>query len=407
MNVLGALQSGFKTEQILNYLSSIFPDLGPRIKEALQSGKPAEDILNYLSKFDRKQLSKLRGKSSAINPFPDVNMENPYIRGNIAVKEQSPVPESLGKLAEAGLVGAGAYGAMRGIPRIAQAVPQIMEAIPQVKETIQGLFNQESSSPKNIQSVTPTENQVISELPQFDSADILNKLGVENQVKNITKGSPSEISAYLENKVFRPEQKKLLKQLTNEPLEKIISDYQANRQSSKESLDSNINKTKGASVLLPDGQLGEIESVKQGIAQVRVGDKIRNKKIDELFESPKEAAIAALELIKSFTPEHMRSVHHVLNMYDPTTKSAQFLFHNGEGYVVEDISPDEYERLSKELDAAKTTGETKIGAWSAGAGSRGAAYQKIVKNLKKPYRKIMVGYNLFKEFQRLINEKEE
>lgn len=164
---------------------------------------------------------------------------------------------------------------------------------------------------------------------------------------------------------------------------------------------------RGSSVLLPDGNIGEIEDIKQGIAKIKVGDRIRNKKLEELMESPKEAAIAALELIKSFTPEAKRSAHHALNMYDPQTKSAQFLFHNGEGYIVDDISPEEYERLSNEIEEAKTAGENKIGAWSTGAGSRGAAYQKIVKNLKKPYRKIQVGYNLFKEFQRLINEKEE
>lgn len=171
--------------------------------------------------------------------------------------------------------------------------------------------------------------------------------------------------------------------------------------------DISLKLDRGSTVLLPDGEIGEIEDVKQGIAKIKVGDKIRNKKLSELMESPKEAATAALELIKSFTPEHHRSSHHALNTYDPTTKSAQFLFHNGEGYIIDDISPEEYERLSTELDVAKTTGETEIGAWATGSGSRGAAYQKIVKNLKKPYRKIQVGYNLFKEFQRLINEKEE
>ncbi|HEX4374895.1 MAG TPA: hypothetical protein VHZ50_16440 [Puia sp.] len=163
---------------------------------------------------------------------------------------------------------------------------------------------------------------------------------------------------------------------------------------------------RGSTVLLPDGNLGEIEDVKQGIAKVKVGDKIRHKKLDELMESPKEAANAALELIKSFTPESKRSSHHALNTYDPVTNSAQFLFHNGDGYLVEDISPEEYEKLSNEIEEATTTGKNKIGAWATGEGSRGAAYQKIVKKLKKPYRKIQVGYNLFKEFQRLVNEKE-
>ena len=74
--------------------------------------------------------------------------------------------------------------------------------------------------------------------------------------------------------------------------------------------------------------------------------------------------------------------------------------------LVEQISPEEYERLSTEVEAARTTGKTKIGAWAAGKGSRGAAYQTIVKNLKKPYRKLKVGYNLFKEFQRRIKESE-
>ena len=112
---------------------------------------------------------------------------------------------------------------------------------------------------------------------------------------------------------------------------------------------------------------------------VEVDGKKHKVEDGKILKPPKEAAIEAMELIKSFTPEEMRSTHHMLNSYDEEEKKGFFVFHNGDAYVVDDISPEEYEELSKEVADAKTSGETIIGKWAKGAGSRGADYNKVVK----------------------------
>ena len=166
-------------------------------------------------------------------------------------------------------------------------------------------------------------------------------------------------------------------------------------------------------VMTKSGDLGEIKGEDKSGFLIDVDGK--TKKYDkDVLKPPKEAAKEALELIKGFTPEQMRSAHHTLNAYDEGEKKAFFVFHNNTAYVVDDISPEEYKELSEEIEEAKTTGENIIAKWSAGEGSRGSAYNKIVKGVRdrkvqkelmKKYRKLKLGYNVFAEFQRLLNEK--
>lgn len=167
-------------------------------------------------------------------------------------------------------------------------------------------------------------------------------------------------------------------------------------------------------IVASPGGVGSVTSVDNGKATIEVDGK--SHKVDEkyLIKPPKEAAREAMELIKSFTPEQERSAHHMLNAYDEGEKKAFFVFHNGSAYVVDDITPEEYQELSEEIEQAKTTGENIIGKWATGEGSRGAGYNKVVKgirdrkvqpDLKKKFRKLKVGYNLLREWQRLLNEK--
>lgn len=420
-----AISQGYSAEQILEFLLRKFPKYSKDIQKALGQGYSANTILKYLS-GGRKGLNEFEGELTEHEKTIKSDKE-----------KQRNLEKNIGKAALGiGSAALGVYGLGRAGTIVPEVLPTLEGAI-QPKEDVEidltpkiayqqkqldfqppNQLIQQAKEPQ-VPPVAPT-SPIQPQMPQVDFGQILDRLGVKNKVDALRENnSPDVISKVIRYGLPKEQIRQLESQI---PLDQVISGYlqtapapETMQQKISKGADlsrsrpENIpeEKERGSSVLLPDGQLGEIESVKQGIAKVKVGDKIRNKKLDELMQSPKEAAVAALELIKSFTPEHLRSAHHALNMYDPTTRSAQFLFHNGEGYIVEDISPEEYERLSNELDAAKTSGESPIAAWATGGGSRGAAYNKIVKKLNKPYRKIMVGYNLFKEFQRLINEKEE
>lgn len=178
--------------------------------------------------------------------------------------------------------------------------------------------------------------------------------------------------------------------------------------------DVSLQKPLEKEIVASPGGIGEVEKIEDGKATINVDGKTHQVHEKALLKPPREAALEALELIKSFTPEQERSTHHMLNAYDENERKGFFVFHNGSAYVVDDISPEEYKELSEEVEAAKTTGENIIGKWAKGEGSRGAGYNKIVKGvrerkvvpkLKKTFRKLNVGYNLLKEWQRLINEK--
>lgn len=464
-----AISQGYSADQIIEFLLRKFPKYSKEIQKALNQGYSANTILNYLSN-GRKGVSAFEGelteheKTRKSDIEKQKNLERNIGKGALALGGAALGAYGLSRAGQA--IAPEVLPAIEGVinpkqdveidmtPRIAQQVQQV-EFQPPNQLIQQATTPQAPIAPQNSPQ-TPIQPQST----QLDFGQVLEQLGVKNKVDALREQNPPEVISKVIRYGLPKDQLKQIENQLQVPIDQVISGYLAsapapetmkdkiakgipfgkqreeisienklpeqNRfkdliQSGKKKFEDHLDVPeipekpknrelklqRGSSVLLPDGNIGEIEDVKQGIAKVKIGDKIRNKKLEELMESPKEAAIAALELIKSFTPEHHRSAHHALNTYDPTTRSAQFLFHSGEGYIVDDISPEEYERLSNELDAAKTSGESKIGAWATGTGSRGAAYQKIVKNLKKPYRKIMVGYNLFKEFQRLINEKEE
>lgn len=464
-----AISQGFSAEQVIEYLLRKFPKYAKDIQKALGHGYSADQVLKYLTK-GRKGVNEFEGelteheKTRKSDTEKQRSLERNIGKGALALGGaalgayglarggQSILPEVLPAIQ--GVMNPKQDVEIDLTPRIAHQPKQLEQQPP--NQLIQQAISPEPSVPPQVPpqfSQTPIQPQA----SQINYGQILDQLGVKGIVDGLRENNPPELVSKVIKYRLPKSQLQELESKLQAPIDQIIQNYIASAppletlqekiakgtsveqtkkeipsvnqekdrfkdliQSGKKKFEEHMNAPeiqekpkdrllkldRGSSVLLPDGNIGEIEDVKQGIAKVKVGDRIRNKKLSELMESPKEAATAALELIKSFTPEHLRSAHHALNTYDPITRSAQFLFHNGEGYIIEDISPEEYEKLSNEIEEAKTTGENKIGAWATGAGSRGAAYQKIVKNLKKPYRKVQVGYNLFKEFQRLINEKE-
>ena len=419
-------------KKILDYLMRNSPELKEKIPQALASGITADKIIKFFSKD--KNFDKL--KKTMEKDYPLENNANPLVQAqNVRDKNLGTDIGSSIKRNAAPMIG-NAAGIGVGLA-LNHALPNLLkgpveEKIAKEITTQQPPINQnvpintqgEQQPPLNLgnANIQQPSNIQQHEEKNINIPEILSKHQSKEKIDElINAGNTAEgITAYFQK--FAPKQIKDIEKESGLPFSKAVEQYIAENPQQKaqetEPLQETIEQPQAEAeevneVLTPNG-FGEVKISRNGESIVEVDGKKHKVEDAKILKPPKEAAIEAMELIKSFTPEEMRSTHHMLNSYDEAEKKAFFVFHNGDAYVVDDISPDEYEELSKEVADAKTSGETIIGKWAKGQGSRGAGYNKVVKGhrerkvvpeLVKTYRKLKVGYNLLSEFQRLLNEK--
>lgn len=438
--IVQALGAGYSAKKILSYLSQHNPQMASKITAALNAGHTIDHILNYIQK-NSNRIGKLMPEKG--------KQEKPH---NIFKQAQSNIHPSLKGMAETGLAvgsaAAGAYAMSRAIPTILGrtgmqgGISQGLTVPPSLNSSLPtspliGTLGQQPQVPQSQLSQqtqqSPLSNANAASIPEpaniqqpeeknINIPEILSKHQSKEKIDElINAGNTAEgITAYFQK--FAPKQIKDIEKESGLPFSKAVEQYIAENPQQKaqegKPLQEPIEQPQAEAeevneVLTPNG-FGEVKISRNGESIVEVDGKKHKVEDAKILKPPKEAAIEAMELIKSFTPEEMRSTHHMLNSYDEAEKKAFFVFHNGDAYVVDDISPEEYDELSKEVADAKTSGETIIGKWAKGQGSRGAGYNKVVKGhrerkvvpeLVKTYRKLKVGYNLLSEFQRLLNEK--
>jgi hypothetical protein len=414
--ILEALKAGKDPYKILEFIKKFNPNLATQITAAQMAGKGIEKILSYLAQFGGNLKGDLKSYKGPVG--------NEFKQSTYGVAPEIPAMAKTG-LAVAAL--AGGYALSRGLTRAAGAIrpSEILPAQQEIASAPRGLPNQaiKKSLPFIQEEPVATQEVPTEPTPQMpiEAPKVIDlPLRIKDRVDAmLASNNPPDIIAGTIRKVIPKDVKEFEK--AGVSLDQAIVDYisqvpkQAEQKIKPRQMQAAAPESAEISqepqiatrlVSLPGNQIGEVQEIKDNIARIVIDGKEKRFNVDDLIESPKEAAEVALELIKSFTPEQERSAHHALSMYDEDTNSAYFLFHDGSGYRVDDITPEEYERLSTEVDAARTSGKTKIGAWATGAGSRGAAYQSIVKDLKKPFKKIKVGYNLFKSFQQMIKNEQ-
>lgn len=394
MNTLGALTAGFTVEQILNYLSSTFPDLGPRIKQALNAGKSPQEVLDYLNKFDTKALKKLRSKAPVVKPFEKVTYNNPHLQERESIKQYNPIPESVEKLGKAGLATAGsalgAYALGRVLPQAAQAI------LPTIKDKLGNVLPQAKQVPTNpIESQEPVSQEIpVNQTP----ISLPENLKIKIDELLASGNGPDQIEAYFlkfnprEVKEFEKQGIKFKDIIANYVQEKKNTPQKPqNLESSSQKLDV-PQKIEGAeklkkSVILPDGRLGEVESEKSGIAKINVDGQVKHRKLDEVIQSPvpiEELGEIYEQLIQKI-PEKERSAMINIAGYDPHHNELIFMPHTGALYVYKDIPEEFASKIKDAMFQAKTTGQNFYGAWSAGESSRGAGLSALIKELQNLY----------------------
>lgn len=439
--ILQGMALGYSAEQILGFLSKTIPSLTPRINKAKKSGYSVEKILDFVSKTMDSETypqnmtpNEIQGaKSRQKDQFTkDLLQTGASVAGTAAagLALKHALPQAIGQLglgtAQGQTASTGMSPSLTGQQPV--ATPQAGQQItPNTLGTAQVSPQQPPVSQPSQPTIPQQQQPTQPEVKTIDVGSLLDKSGLKKHVDDLSKRikDPKQIAAVLYSKY--PDEMKAFQKESGKNMEDAIGDYLNTNPAQSGAIpaqslpveeetteEQQPHKIETKSIVASPNGIGEVITSRNGKSIIEVGGKKHQVEDKNLLKPPKEAAVEALELIKGFTPEEMRSTHHMLNAYDEGEKKGFFVFHNGSAYVVDDITPEEYKELSEEVEKAKTTGETIIGKWASGEGSRGAGYNKVVKGvrerkvvpeLKKKFRKLKVGYNLLAEWQRLLNEK--
>lgn len=422
MNLLGTLSAGYSIKQVLNYLVKNFPELKERVQEALRAGKSPEEIMKYLSSFDGKKISSALNSSAKAGAiglgvqavskslmkqpqpkgalFLNEPTENPYIQGKQAVKEYNPIPETVKTGIKAGATALGGYALSRALPTIAQQLAPGLLRQPVSPAPSERMPGQTPNQPQaNAAPSIPSSTNVISQIPAMQAQiEKLRQLGSGNDA--------TSISAYF--KKFNPKDVKTLEKATGQPIEKLINEYIAQNpvQTEQQATSTSIPQpelpqqkvtpvtpetpsvepmTVGSLALLPKGEVGEIESVKNGIAKVNVNGEMKHRKLSELESVPftEEEIANAYDNLMSKIPEEHRSGFASWFGYDEARNVIGFIPRGGNYEELENPTPEELEKIKHGTGLARTTGENIEGVWVAGEKTKAGVISQIIHDRRK------------------------
>jgi len=428
LNFASYLASGYTPDLILQFVDKVFPNIGKAARNAKKFGKSAEEIVRTLSQLSAKQLAKADKRGDILN------FDNPLERANAAARDDSRNPLLQGaKTLGTGLMAAGATAAaLKGIPLLVEGLapkqqsPEVNPSTP-YQSTIQPSLQEggipamdqgptvlpqdlskiaQGNIPKEIQqsqAIPQQPNPQISapsaqQPPSIDSAAIIREMGLEPKINNLlAQGkSPEQISQEVVGG-FNPKQRKIFTEKVQKgaippTFDALIRDYAAkatNRATiAPQSEESRQKPVKGDLIALPNGEIGELEHIKEKQALVKSDGRLHKVNADEMIASPlpaRDLADLYEELIGGIEKETGEEVSRNVNWagYDPGTNTLAYLTHLGALYVYDDISPEESNQLTSLLNKRKTTGENFIGAWKQGTQSPiGAAMAALIKKLQ-------------------------
>lgn len=453
MNALTqAVSQGFSAEQIIDFLIRKSPKYAKDINRALGKGFSASQVLQYLGgkKGDHSLESTLteHEKTRKTDKERQQNIEKNIGKGALALGAAGLGAYGLSRLGQAGQAITPEVlpalqksmtpreGAEINItPRLGfdqkqiefQPPNQLMHQAKQLPAPQMPGANMPQPQPP----INPPPQPTQPNIPKLNYGDILNQVGLKEKVDDMRRINPPEVISRFLRYQFPKNKIKEIESHLNMPIENIVSGYIESTPKIDENQPQNIqqpqqvNQTQqqnqpiqtqpeqniiqpepssqeleipkektnakeiGSSVLLPDGGIGEIQSVNQGIAKVNVDGKDRHKKLDELIEMPlpaKDLADLFDDLIggieKKTDQEVSKNVYWA--GYDPKTNELAYIPHLGALYVYKDIAPEDAEKLTSLLTERKTTGENFIGVWEKGTKSPiGAAMSSLIQRLQK------------------------
>lgn len=426
--ILQGLQEGYGEEEILSFLTKAIPQLGNSIQKATRSGYKTSQILGFLSKnFDNESIKgKSESQIHAINRRADAERTKYGLKAaatavvaplaaNAARSALSrALPQSLapvaGSLSQASNT---PNPASPETPQISQSpteTPPIGQQLPNISQ--QPPVNQVASSipePVNIQQPKENNNIVDRLYSSFEkgsnkgfdfesdaflkiakrmksTGEIRSKEDFErffnlfDQKKKEGKGLPTalkEASAEYDNQ-------KLLPQVENQP---EIGQITQDKENISPKMEKPLKIEKNSVVSSPNG-IGEVKEIRNGKALIDVDGKLHKVKEEDLESSPipeKDLAELHDELLRGIESETGEDVSRMVQWagYNPETNTLQFLPHSGKLYKYGNIAKEDAALLTDILSVRKTSGSNFIGAWKKDSKSPiGAALSKLIRKLQ-------------------------
>jgi hypothetical protein len=393
-----------------------YPQHKRQINKALQLGYNAHQILN-----------KLTGGTGEVNRAEDSTLtEHERTTGAEAQKKQN-INRTAGTAALAAGGGLAAYALSRAVPQIVQQVAPALiggggpptppapppAAVPAPQNAPLPITQQPPApiAPPPPAPVAPTAPsgvlEVLTKTPEF-----------AKQIDSLRSGGnePDAIAGWFKH--FNPKITKQIEKESGLPIEQLVSQYfkevpppekkakpQPGTEKKKEVKPEGL-APENQLAALPSGDVGEIESVKDGIAKINVNGEIKHRKLSDLIKEPEQVRLAINDILQ--IPESERSAAMDLLHYTPQHKLLHIMFPNGKIAWYEDIDEDIVDEIIAARGVPKTTGRTATGEeWTAGVpDSRFATVSaKILSNPKysKSQEGITWGYigKIYDKFQRL------
>jgi len=415
--IITALASGISEKKIIEFLMRKFPQLAPRIQQAIEAGMSPKKILDFFSKDQSFEKLQEMNREYSTNFYGNPLVQAEKIRSqNIAQDPTSHLQRKVQQgLETAGKYGAGALGAYVLSRALPSALQQLAPGLLQQPVGAQAAPAQAPQQQIPAQIAQQSQEQpVIEPSKSALHADLIKEMGFADRIQNMAKAmSIPDIVGVLEQYLMSPAQKKWLKEKTKEPLENIVKDFiSSNPVVTKEEKKpeetpipspvskvaepeipkmgkSEIPSEQKKTVALPSGDIGTIESEKNGIAKILVDGKEKHRKLDEVIQSPlpqKDLADLYNDVIAGIERESGTEVSRNVYWagYDPKTNELIYIPHGGRAYIYDNISEEDKNSLTDVLTQRKSTGQNYIGAWAKGSKSPiGAAMYQLIQKLQK------------------------
>lgn len=287
-------------------------------------------------------------------PGGPIGMPLPSPSGKTPITSPAPIP---------------AMQVLKGFPNIASRVINLVHAGNTPENIVDYLKVFHSKDAKEIEKQSKRQLQ---DLVQEFAQQVPSKVGIQLEEQPQVEQVAQEVQPLQMDEATQTEQAPITLQKESVPIELPPIE--------KEKLDQEFNTT---SAMLPNGEIGDIISVKKGIAEVNVNGKKSKYNLSQIIKEPVEIRNALHEILR--IPESQRSGPMDLLYYTDKHKLLHIQYANGDIYWYEDIEPDLVDEILEAKGKPKTTGRTATGEeWTAGVPTSrfSVVDEKIKKNPK-------------------------
>jgi hypothetical protein len=442
--IASALTQGFSNQSILQYLLRHFPHARRQIEKGLAQGFSADKIVKYLQ-GGRKEVNQPiteHEQTRQSDKDKQRNLEKNIVKGGLAIGGAALGSYALSRaLPRAGQALTGQL--LPALPNQAQIPHNPRLALPGAGQapiqpppaTPQGIgnlpySNPSAQSPRKTNSQNPITSSTKQESIQTPIIQQNTSIPKTNPIETHIAPLPQPLVKQTESllqagndvakvagilKSLQPQIVKDYEKTTGQPIDGAVEEF-AQKLPPKEKPQANIGsnlgreekkpdipmdekpieaeipkKEKGSTVALPNGDIGEITNIRQGIATVNSQGKEFRRKISELIESPineKELSTIYDDLIKGIEKETGQQVSRAINYvgFNPEEKSL-IVNYTGAGkdtYTFEDLDESRIKQLMELEQMRRTTGQNYVGGWEEGTKSiLGSKIYDLVKELEE------------------------